>query len=161
MGNGDPFIGNNGNGETHDRKLLLIPTAINGVDIALEAIVPVVKVRNDQIETFGHGLADGVDVVRVAHEDEIISADGADKSLRAGEFSHHIGEDAARHDEDFISTAIAIPVVEGLEIVDIDVGEREGLPALDPGSGFKQNSGVAREASEGIGIEQTSQAAEA
>ncbi|MDH4097154.1 MAG: hypothetical protein OEW25_07365 [Nitrospira sp.] len=46
----------------------------------------------------------------------------ADKSLWTGEFSHHHRKDAASYDEDFISTAIAVAVVEGFEIVDIDVG---------------------------------------
>jgi len=159
MGNGDAFVGDNGNRETHDGKLLSISPAINGIDITLEAIVTVVKVRNDQVETFDHGLADGVDFVRAAHEHESISADMTDKALRPGEFSDHRRENAARHDKNLITTAVSVPVVKRFEIVDIDIGKCEGLSALDPGNGFQQDRRVAWEASERIGIERTGKAA--
>ena len=161
MRDGAPFVGHDGDRETHHRKLLFVASPIDGIDIALEAIVTVVEIRDHQIEAFDNGLADGVDAVGPAHEYKVVSPDMADKSFCTGQFSHYRSEDAAGDDEDFISTAIAIAIVKGFKIVDIDIGQGEGLSALNSGGGFKQDRGVAREAGEGVRIKRTGQAAEA
>ena len=153
MDDGDSFVGHDGNRQAHHRKLFLVASTIDGIDETLQAIVTVVEIRDDQIETFDDGLADGVDAVQPAHEDEVISPDMADEPLCSGEFSHDRGEDAAGHDEDFVSAPLAVAVGEGFEVFGIGVGTCEGRPALNSGGGFEQDGGVAGEAGEGVGIE--------
>lgn len=153
MGNGNSLVGDDGDRQAHDRKLLFIPATVYGVDITLEAILTVVEIGNHQIKSFDDGFADCVDGVRSAHEDKVVASDMADKSFRPRQLADYCREDAAGDDQHFVSTSIAVAVVERLEIVDVEVGEREGLLALDSSSSFTEDGGVTRQACEGIRVE--------
>ena len=82
MGNGISLVGDNGNGEAHDWKLFLIASTVHGVDVALEAILSIVEVWNDEVKSLDDGLANRVDGSRSTQEDKVVASDMADKSFR-------------------------------------------------------------------------------
>ncbi len=115
----------------------MIPFSVDGIDVALQPVVAIVKIRNHQVEPFNHGFANRVDVIGVAHKDKIIPAHVADKPFYSGELTDDRRENATSHYQHLVTTAVSIPVIERLEIVDIKVSQREGLAALNAGRGFE------------------------
>lgn len=65
----------------------------------------------------------------------------ADKSFRAGQLPHDRREDAASDNQHFISTSIAVTVVERLEIIDVEIGKGKGLLALYVSRGLTEAVG--------------------
>lgn len=65
----------------------MIPFSIDGIDVALQSVVAIVKIRYHQIELFNHGFANYADVIGVAHKDKIIAARIADEPLYSGKLT--------------------------------------------------------------------------
>ena len=152
------FVRDDGDGETHDGKLLVVPSAVDGVDVAAQSIVSIIKVGYDKVESFDRGLTDRINLVWPTHKHKVVAAHVADEPFRSRQFSYDRRENAARDYKDFVASAIAVTVVEGLEIVDIQIGQGEGLPTFDSSRGLEQDRGISREACEGIGIQRSGQA---
>ena len=82
MGDGPAFVRDDGNRQAHDGELFFISPTVHRVDVALEAIVPVIEIRNHQVKSFDNGLANLVNMVRSAHEDKVIASDVSHEALR-------------------------------------------------------------------------------
>jgi len=65
----------------------MIPFSIDGIDVALQSVVAIVKIRYHQIELFNHGFANYADAIGVAHKDKIIAARIAAEPLYSGKLT--------------------------------------------------------------------------
>ena len=133
MGNGTVLIRDDGNGETYEGELFVVPSVVDGVDVATQSIVAIIKIRDDEVESFDCSLADSIDRVWTTHEHKVIAADVAHEPFRSGQFPNNRRQNAARNREYFVASSISIAIVEGLKIVDVGIGQGEGLPTFDSG----------------------------
>ena len=140
------------NRQAHHRKLFVILFPVDGVDIALKPVVAIIKIRNHQIKSPDHRLANGTDVVRVAHEDKVVAAHMSDKPFSFRKFPDDGGENAAGDNEYFVAPAVSVAVVKRFEIIDVEIGQRKGLAAFNAGRGFKEDAGIAGKTGERVGI---------
>ena len=153
VGDGAMFIRHHGDGHTHDGKSFVVAAAVDGVDESCLSILRIVEVRNDQIEPLDEGLADRIDGGGGAHKHKVVSAHMADESVGAGQFADHGGKDPAGDDQDFVAAGIPIPIVERLEVIDVQVGQGKGRSVFDAGGRFVENGAVAGEPGEGIRVQ--------
>jgi len=76
----------------HHGKLFMLPFSVDGIDVALQPVVAIVKIRYHQIEPFNHCFANYADVIGVAHKDKIIAARMADEPLYPGKLTDECRE---------------------------------------------------------------------
>src|SRR4029077_2519581 len=77
-------------------------------------------------ELVEHTSSNCVDMLFRAERDEVHAADVADEALRSIEVAPGLHEAIRQRADDFIAAAVAVTVVVGAEMVDVNVQECEG-----------------------------------
>jgi hypothetical protein len=88
-------------------------------------------------------------VLRTQHHHEVVAADMADEvQLRVGRLGQHAGGEL----DDVVADAVAVDVVEGLEVVDVPERGHEGAAGLDEAVEMVVDRHIARQQGQRVGI---------
>ena len=85
----------------------------------------------------------------------------SDKTFWPGAFAHHGTDQATRHHQYLIAPAVAIAIVEGLEVVDVKICQSKGPAGLDPTRRFVEDGSIAGKTGQGIRVQRAGHSAQA
>src|SRR3954447_21723814 len=112
-------------GHGDERVAALLALAVDDRDVPLAHIVRVVEQRDTLVEA-GDGLRrERLDLLRLADHDEVVATDVPDERLRAHDLGADLLERRGEQRDDVVAAQPAVAVVERLEVVEVDVTDRE------------------------------------
>src|SRR4051794_41094129 len=118
-----------GHGNTYghgdEREGALFALAVDDRDVPLAHIVRVVQKRDTLVEAVDGRRRERLDLVRLADHDKVVATDVPDERLRAHDFGADALERRGHQCDDVVATQPAVAVVERLEVVEVDVTDRE------------------------------------
>ena len=141
-----------GEGAAHDGEELGIILSVDGMDSAVVDIFFVVEIWNDEVEASAYFLTGGFYTIGWGNEYEIVAADMADIGIGVFEIANGVDEDPGGHSEDFVASAEAVFIIEGFEVIEIQVSEGEMLAFFEALFGFPHDSEISRKPGERIGV---------
>ena len=109
------------------------------------AILLVVLIRDQRIEHEQDLVAHQRDLRQRDHEDEVVSADVSDESLRPQHPLDHVVQNPRQEIDHPVAVVIAVAIVEFLEVIQVGVADRELLAALHAPADLALDLGGPRE----------------
>ena len=99
--------------------------SVRHLDRAALAVVGVVELGHRAVEARDDLLGDAFGVLRHAEDDEVVAADVADEGVVTAVLLRRGEEDARQRLDRLVAAGVAVVVVEGLEVIDVDLEHRE------------------------------------